>query len=240
MIGEAGSNAWTITAWAYESSDGTGDFVSTYGRLLVIDDGTALQLESGASGDNEFYTWARANTAWQFGWSPFPSLTPLLDQWEHWAQVYDGTNLYLYLNGNQAPHGGLGSNLVTSPLSYPGYQGAIHIGTEVGQPADRNWNGYLDDVAIFNVALTPSQIHQVMSGDFSGFIAGPPLSITLGSTNALVSWTAVAVPLQLQVSTNLAQGKWTVVSAQAVTNGSVVTVTTPLTSASQFFRLSRP
>ncbi|MGO8700931.1 MAG: LamG-like jellyroll fold domain-containing protein [Limisphaerales bacterium] len=240
LIGETASNGWTITAWAYESSDGTGDFVSTYGRLLVIDDGTALQLESGASGDAEFYTWARANAAWQFGWSPFPSLTPLLDQWEHWAQVYDGTNLYLYLNGNQAPNGGLGSNLVTSPLGYSGYQGAIHIGTEVGQPADRNWNGYLDDVAIFNVALTQSQIRQVMSGDFSGFIAGPPLSITLASTNAVVSWAAVAVPLQLQVSTNLAQGMWTAVSAQAVTNGSVVTVTTPLASTSQFFRLSGP
>jgi len=240
MIGETAANAWTITAWAYESSDGTGNFVSSYGRVLVIDDGTALQLESGAAGDDEFYTWARASTAWQFGWSPFPSLTPLLDQWEHWAQVYDGTNLYLYLNGNQTPNGGVGFNLVTSPLSYPGYQGAIHIGTEVGQTADRNWNGYLDDVALFNVALTQSQIRQVMSGDFSGFIAGPPLSIAFSSTNAVVSWPVVAVPLQLQVSTNLAQGPWIAVNSQAVTNGTVVTVTTPLSSASQFFRLGQP
>ena len=53
------ANPWTITAWAYENSDGTDDFVANYGRIMVIDDGTALQLESGASGDGEFYTWDR-------------------------------------------------------------------------------------------------------------------------------------------------------------------------------------
>ena len=95
-------------------------------------------------------------------------------------------------------------------------------------------------MALFNVALTQSQIRQVMSGDFSGFIAGPPLSIAFSSTNAVVSWPVVAVPLQLQVSTNLAQGPWIAVNSQAVTNGTVVTVTTPLSSASQFFRLGQP
>ena len=69
MIGQTATNTWTITAWAYEDSNGTGDFVASYGRILVIDDGTAFQFESGASGDAEMYTWARANAAWQIpGW----------------------------------------------------------------------------------------------------------------------------------------------------------------------------
>lgn len=240
MIGETASNAWTITAWAYESSDGTSNFVATYGRILVIDDGVALQLESGAQGDGEFYTWDRTTAAWQIGWAAFPSVTPLLDQWEHWAVVYDGTNLFLYLNGNQGPNGGVGSNLVTAPLSYPGYLGSILIGSELAQPADRNWNGMLDDIAVFNVALSQNQIQTVMSGDFSQFIAGPPLSIAFSSTNAVLSWPVVAANLQLQSSTNLAETNWTAVGAPAVTNGSVISVTTPLGSASQFFRLSGP
>ncbi len=60
LIGQTATNPWTITAWAYEDSNGTGDFVATYGRIVVIDDGTAFQLESGAAATRELYTWARA------------------------------------------------------------------------------------------------------------------------------------------------------------------------------------
>ncbi|HEY3852757.1 MAG TPA: LamG-like jellyroll fold domain-containing protein [Verrucomicrobiae bacterium] len=243
MIGDTASNGWTITAWAYESSDGTSNYVANYGRILVIDDGTALQLESGTAGDAEFYTWARANTNWEIGWIAYPDLMPLLDQWEHWAVVYDTTNLFVYRDGNKGPNGGLGSNLVTAPLGYPGYQGAVRIGTELGQTADRNWNGMLDDVAIFSVALTQSQIQTVMSGDFSEFISGggsTPLAIALSSTNAVLSWPSSGTNLQVQTTTNLAPAVWTPVNALVVTNGTVVSVTTPLTSGSQFFRLSAP
>ena len=73
-IGQTATNAWTITVWAYEDSDGTSNFVANYGRMLVIDDGTAFQLESGASGDAEIYTWDRAHTEWQIGWGAYPSL----------------------------------------------------------------------------------------------------------------------------------------------------------------------
>ena len=96
QIGQTATNPWTITAWAYENSDGTGDFVSDYGRIMVIDGGYAFQLESGASGDGELYTFNENgdNTAWNIGWGIGSPVTPLLDQWEHWAVVYDGTNFY--------------------------------------------------------------------------------------------------------------------------------------------------
>jgi hypothetical protein len=174
MIGQTPTNAWTITVWAYESSGGTSNFISTYGRLVVIDDGIAQQLESGAQGDDEFYTWAMTTGAWQFGWGKGDSVSPLLDQWVHWAVVYDGiTNITLYRNGNQGPNGGVASNMVSASLSYPGYQGSIIIGTETNELADRNWNGMLDDVAVFAGALTEAEVQTVMSGDFSAFIGGP-------------------------------------------------------------------
>ncbi len=240
MIGQTSSNAWSITAWAYESSDGTGDFVSAYGRIAVIDDGNALQMESGAPGDDEFYTWARENLQWQIGWGNFPQVTPLLDQWVHWAQVYDGTNLYLYRDGNLGTNGGVASMPVTAPLGYPGYEGGFHIGTEVGQPGDRNWNGMIDDVAVFKVALTQSQVQTVMSGDFSSFLltspSRPELSIAVSGGNAVLSWAAAAGAFQLQSSANLAQ--WSAVTAAAVTNGATISVTTPLGAGAQFFRLT--
>ena len=78
QIGQTASDAWTITAWAYEDTNSSGDFVASYGRILVLDDGTALQLESGASGDDEFYTWARADTAWQIAWGQYGTADPRL------------------------------------------------------------------------------------------------------------------------------------------------------------------
>jgi hypothetical protein len=174
MVGQTDTNAWTITAWAYENSDGTGNFVAYYGRILAMDDGAAFYFDSGATNDAEMYTWSELTPAWDIGWSAFPSVTPLLDQWEHWAVVYDGTNLAIYLNANQGPQGGMASEPVTSPLAFPGYTGAILIGSELDQPGNVTWNGMLDDVAVFAGALTQSQIATVMSGDFSSFIGGPP------------------------------------------------------------------
>jgi hypothetical protein len=96
---------------------------------MVIDDGTAFQLESGASGDGQLYTWARANTGWQIPWGIGSAVAPLLDQWEHWAIVYDGTNLTVYRNANQGPQAGVSSMPVTAALAYSGYTGALLIGS---------------------------------------------------------------------------------------------------------------
>jgi hypothetical protein len=242
LIGQTPTNPWTITAWAYEDSDGTGDFVATYGRILTIDNGTAFQLESGASGDAELYTWARANGQWQVAWGAGNSVSPLLDQWEHWAVVYDGTNLFVYRNGNTGINGGVAFQPVTAALGgYLGFQDAILIGSELApQPGNRTWNGMLDDVAVFNIALSPAQIQTVMSGDFSAFVSQPHLSIGGGSGNIVLSWPAVQSTFQLQSTTNLAPVSWTNVPTAAVQNGGAMTVTLPAGVRKQFFRLVGP
>jgi hypothetical protein len=241
MIGQTATNPWTITAWAYESSDGTSNYVADYGRIMVIDDGTAFQLESGASGDAELYTWARANTPWQLGWGAYPSLTPLLDQWEHWAVVYDGTNLSVYLNGNTGPKGGFASQPVTAPLGgYLGFQDGILIGSEVAESGNRNWNGLLDDVAIFKIALSQSQIQTVMAGDFSAFVPKPPLSVSNSAGNIALSWPAAQATFRLQSNTDLAPASWADVSTLPVQNGATLTVTLPVGAGTQYFRLIGP
>ncbi|HWD19387.1 MAG TPA: LamG-like jellyroll fold domain-containing protein [Verrucomicrobiae bacterium] len=235
MIGQTATNPWTITAWAYEKSDGGGDSLAGYGRILVIDDGTALQLESGAAGDEQFYTWARANTAWQIGWDG--AIPLLFDQWEHWAVVYDGTNLSVYLNGDQGAGGALASMPVNAALGFAGYTGSIHIGSEVGETGDRNWYGYLDDVAVFNTALTTAQIRTVMSGNFAAFLPKPPLSIVLQGGDAVLSWPVAQADFQLQSTTNLTNPNWGGVAGTLTTNGNNVSVSVPLGSGNQFFRL---
>jgi len=244
MIGQTATNPWTITAWAYESSDGTGDFVANYGRILVIDDGTAFQLESGSTAysDPEMYTWQRPSGPWQIGWSASPSpVAPLLDQWEHWAVVYDGSSLTLYRDGNTGPNGGVASQPATGPMGgYLGYQDGILIGSELAETADRNWNGLLDDVAIFNIALTQSQIQTVMSGDFSAFVPKPALSVGSSAGNITLSWPAAQPTFQVQSTSDLATGSWSAVSAVPVQNGVTLTVTVPVGAGTQYFRLVGP
>jgi hypothetical protein len=241
LIGQTATNPWTITAWAYEDSNGTSDFVATYGRILTIDDGMAFQLESGASGDAELYTWARANGQWQVAWGIGSAVAPLLDQWEHWGIVYDGTNLSVYRNGNTGPNGGLASQPVTAALGgYLDFQDGILIGSELAQPANRTWNGSLDDVAVFNIALSPAQIQTVMAGDFSAFVPRPQLSISASSGNIVLHWPAAQSTFQIQSTTNLAPASWANVSTQQVQNGSSVMVTLPIGAGTHFFRLIGP
>jgi len=241
LIGQTATNPWSITAWAYEDSGGTGDFVALYGRIMVIDDGTALQLESGASGDDEFYTWSRANLAWEIAWGTGSPVTPLLDQWEHWAVVYDGANLTIYRDGNEGTNGGVASQPVTAPIGgYPGFQDAILIGAELAQDGTRTWNGMLDDVAIFNVALSQSQVQTVMSGDFSAFVPQPPLSISSSPGNIVLSWPAAQATFHVQSTTTLDEPSWTNVTTPPVQNGSTLTVSLPIGNGTQYFRLFGP
>ena len=238
QIGLTATNPWSLTAWAYEDSNGTNDFTAVYGRILVIDDGDVFQLESGAVGDAQMYTWSRQTPAWQIGWVAGTPVAPLLDQWVHWALVYDGTNLTMYRNGNQGPQGGAATNAVTAALGYASYTGAFLLGSELAQPGDRTWNGMLDDIAVFSTALSATDVRTVMSGNFSSFITRPPLFFSLSQGNAVLSWTAMLPGFQLQSSPNLSPLQWTNVLTPPVQQGPWLTVTVPASAQTQFYRLA--
>ena len=242
-IGQTATNPWTITAWAYENSDGTGDFVANYGRIMVIDDGTALQLESGASGDGEFYTWDRLKRLdWEIGWGIGNSVSPLLDQWEHWAVVYDGTNITLYRDGNQGPHGGVASQPVTAYLEYGSPdQGAILIGSEfdttggsaIGMACWMTW---------------PSSMWRCRKPKFKQ--SWPAISArsfrSLSCQSAAVRETLFSVGRRRRPRSNfnpranLAPASWADVTNSPVPTGGMLTVTLPVGAGTQFFRLIGP
>jgi nicotinamidase-related amidase len=68
-------------------------------------------------------------------------------QWHLIAGVYDGTNLMVYLDGQ------LEASLAYSAGIYPGTD-PLYIGWNWWG----TWNGALDEVRVFNVALTPSEM----------------------------------------------------------------------------------
>ena len=240
MVGLTVTDAWTMTAWAYEDSGGTGSFIATYGRLFVLDGGDAFQFESGAFNDAQVYTWSRQNAGWQQGWGTGSSVTPLLDQWVHWAVVYDGASLTVYRNANQGASGGKASVAVSAALGYPAYAGEVEIGSELGQPPNRNWNGMLDDVAIFSGVLNQQEIATVMGGNFNAYLARPPLSLTTSQQNLSLTWPAQPAGFQLQASPNLSSTQWTNVPVTPVSQGNSLTVTLPIGPGTKFFRLIGP
>jgi hypothetical protein len=241
-IGQTAADTWAWTAWAYEDSGGSGNFLANYGRIFTMQDGGSfgLQLESGGVGDAQMYTWSQRNGAWVVSWGTGSTVTPVLDQWVHWAMVYDGSYLTLYRNGNQGPLGGKASVRVNAALGFAGYAGATQLGGQLNPTANRNWNGMLDDEVVFNGALTEAQVRTVMSGDFTQFVR-PPLGVTLSQGNVVLSWPAVATGLQLQANSTLSSpALWTNVTNAPVVQGNGFQVTLPPSGQAQFFRLTRP
>ncbi|MCO5050953.1 MAG: immunoglobulin domain-containing protein [Verrucomicrobiae bacterium] len=240
MIGLTKTNPWTVTAWAYEDSNGTGGFVATYGRILVIEDGWAFQFSSGAGGDPQFYTWSRiGNLGWQMGWGEFPDLSPLFDQWVHWAVVYNGAELTIYRNGNKGPLGGMAAIPVVEALGgYFQYNDRILIGSELAQPADHTWNGLLDEIAVFDAALTPAEIETVMVGEYASFLSRPNLSMTAEADWVRLAWPAVQFNYQLQSAPRL-DSEWSDVLTEPALIDSALVVVLPRDETQSFFRLIR-
>jgi hypothetical protein len=72
-----------------------------------------------------------------------------------------------------------------------------------------------------------------------GPVSPPQLTITVGGTNVILTWTNSASGYTLQSATNLALPTWsTVFQSPVVVNGRN-TATNPISGTQQFFRLSQ-
>jgi hypothetical protein len=82
------------------------------------------------------------------------SSTLPLNAWSHLAATYDGDALHLYVNGAQ-----VGSTPVWGPI--PTSAGPLRIG---GNSIWGEWfKGFIDDVRVYDVALSPAQIESDMA-----------------------------------------------------------------------------
>ena len=136
-------HTFTLDAWVYPTSSGSRRIIST---LTSASPWTGFTL--GQSSANEFYVVLGDGTSTQR--SVNEPAAHAFNQWYHVVATYDGTTLRLYVNGTQ----------VGTPLACS-YVATTSNATLVGRdlPGDY-WGGKLDEVAIYNGALSSTQITQ--------------------------------------------------------------------------------
>lgn len=121
--------------------------------------------------------------------------------WYHAAVTYDGTTLRLYLNGQLESNRPAALNTVLDA-------NGLTIGN---RPGSSKWQGCLDDVTIFNRALSSDEVAAIYAAGSAGMCPRlPEIRFTeirlLGTDLSLTStgFRQQGVPQVLQVSTNLA------------------------------------
>jgi hypothetical protein len=74
-------------------------------------------------------------------------------KWEHLVGIWDGTNVRLYINGQQVvSNTGPAGNID----NFPG--GDLRFGTGWNNPSVSAWDGALDDIRIYNRALSAQEV----------------------------------------------------------------------------------
>jgi hypothetical protein len=113
----------------------------------------------------------------------FTGAQPVVGIWESFAIVYDGVRRHLYKDGELLESTPTGASL-GSDLDDPLLFGAISTGASITQ----FFNGDLDEIRIYNHALTQGQVQAVQSNVTLRFVSEPrSQTVTQGSTATLTA-----------------------------------------------------
>ncbi|MFM2135520.1 MAG: hypothetical protein RL021_920 [Bacteroidota bacterium] len=149
----AGSNQMTIAGWFYDNQ-------LSYGQGLMGYRATAggfylIQLNNGVI---ECRMQNSAGTLYSYN---TPNLTIVPQVWQHFAWVYNGSNVSLYRNGTLV--GGIAASGVIAATNIP-----FTIGKSPLSGFNFLYSGRIDEVSVWNKALTPTEISDMMANELTG------------------------------------------------------------------------
>lgn len=165
------SDTFSAAAWVYLD-----DFAKPY-TILAQQDGTGTGQ-----------TWLATDTSGQLysmlGSSLITGTVPLnTGQWQHVALTYDGVTLRLYLDA---------ALIAEATPSMQASDGALRVGV-AGDGSSDPLDGLVDELIIFNRALTPSDVYAIAQAEVIGLESADiwlevfPFTSTLGTP----AWTPV-------------------------------------------------
>jgi len=210
------TNTVTITAWIYP----VGTPADYAGLLFCRSGGTVAGINYGGSfGSNAgmiSYTWNNDQSTWN--WTS--GLTPPANQWSFVALSIEPSRAIMYLANSGGLHAATNNFAhVNQSFSSPGT-----IGTDTYNSSGRAFNGILDEVAVFNCALSAAQIQSL----FANGSQLPTVQVGCQNSGGYLSLTWPQGTL-LQ-STNVT-GPW----SRASTSASPLVV--PSTNGAMFYRV---
>jgi len=187
---EFGTGDFSVAAWVKTSFIG-----GTFGDFIIskISTGTdaqySLQYRAGTDGTATFFVQRSSDGDIAIANSP----CSIADgQFHHLVGVRQGTTAMLYLNGILVGTGN-SINLITSDSS-----NAVVIGGRVGTTNDPYFNGIIDDVRIFDHALSAQEV-QALAGISTGcpgsdfpvggeFIGIDAAAVLVAGTHSVAAW----------------------------------------------------
>ena len=219
----ANSN-FTWEAWVLPSGPGPDN--DEYGNVILEDFlNTSFLYNLMWSSVNDQFVFYCGNQA------VFSSNEFLPGQFYHVAGTYDGTNFNLYVNGTLQ-----GQLSEATTMAY----GEWFIGSTA--TISRTWNGVINEVSIYNRALSLSEIQSIYNAGSAGKCMGSPPTIqTAMQSGSSITFTWSATPTnmyQIQSTTNLAPANWTNLGGTITATNSTMTNSQAIgTNPQQFYRV---
>jgi hypothetical protein len=148
------------------------------------------------------------------------------NKWIHLAGTYDGTNWKLYRNGALLATSAAATGAVDVP------NGDWAIGS-AGEGWEQIFNGSIDEVAIYNKALSAGQLLSHYNAATTGGSSDVTVSVTAHTdTTITLSWTGATGKSLIQKKTDIGSATWDNV---ATTTSNSITL--PISGATGFYRV---
>lgn len=159
------TEAVSITAWVYPDGEQlpTRDGVTASSAgIMVKNDQKGWSLKTWDGIGEGAITW-RFDVAGKWDVATTPGI---LNEWQHLAAVYDRQTGKFFLNGDLVGESDRGN-------AVKGGSGDMTIGSRLdGDPNHNSWfKGTLDDIALFNAALTDAEVKNIMNNGLGRVLA---------------------------------------------------------------------
>jgi len=147
------SSSFTASAWAKTTSSGNLEILCGWNGS----DRISIEINGG----NQVYL-----TTTNAYYERFDSLTISDGIWHHYIYTWNGSNIVFYFDGNKEVNDASGN---PSDINVQ----ATYIGARTLAVSDRHFHGQIDDVMIYDRALTASEIQQLYSDQNQIFVQEP-------------------------------------------------------------------
>ncbi|MCU0345061.1 MAG: LamG domain-containing protein [Ignavibacterium sp.] len=153
---------FSLSAWAKQGPN-TGEVMlivgkhncGTYGGYLLLTQNGNFGFWTAVNGNS----WVQLTTAETFS----------DDNWHHVVAAYDGVNQKIYVDG-------VLKGTLASAYNSPATGAHVKIGEPVGCSGQHIFNGKLDEIRIYNYALSYAQVMQLYQNESIGLVAYFPFS----------------------------------------------------------------